>query len=103
MDLTQLPIVAAAKQALSAPSALPRARAAADAGDARAQYLVACADAVRLSSDSTLAFRLGQRLRLPDHGVYGLLLMSSLSVRDYFMLAARYHLLATPTVAVEEG
>jgi AraC-like DNA-binding protein len=65
------------------------------------QYLVACVNAVRLSSDKGLGFRLGQRLRLPDHGVYGLLLMSSVSVRDYFRLAARYHLLATPTVAVE--
>jgi AraC-like DNA-binding protein len=64
-------------------------------------YLAACANAMRLSPDRSLSFRAGQRLHLADHGVYGLLLLSSVSVRDYFGLAARYHLLATPTVAIE--
>lgn len=43
MDLTQLPIVSAARQAFSAPSALPRTKQAAEAGDAKQQFLLACA------------------------------------------------------------
>jgi AraC-like DNA-binding protein len=65
------------------------------------QYLVACRNAIRLSQDPALPFRLGAALRLADYGVYGLLLLCCGSARDYFGLAVRYQLLATPTVALD--
>jgi AraC-like DNA-binding protein len=65
------------------------------------QYLLVCGNAMRVSQDRSIPFRAGGRLHLSDYGMYGLLLLSCDSVRDYFNLAARYQLLATPAVAIE--
>ena len=67
------------------------------------QFLLACRNALRLSPDRSTPFRLGERLHLSDFGMYGLLLLSSTSVRDYFRLAVKYQLLATPTLAIDEA
>jgi len=67
------------------------------------QFLVACRNAMRLSRDRSTPFRLGGRLHLSDFGMYGLLLLSTTSVRDYFRLAVKYQLLATPTLAIDEA
>src|SRR5262245_42533515 len=56
------------------------------------QFLDVCRNAMRLSRDPALPFRLGGRLHLPDFGMYGLLLLSSASMRDYFRLAVKYQL-----------
>lgn len=71
-----------------------------------AQYLCACANAVALLPDPALAFRAGATLHLSDFGMYGLLQLSCMSVRDSLRRAVKYQLLATPTLAidaVEEG
>jgi len=65
------------------------------------QYLLACRNAMQHSQDRSIPFRLGGRLHLSDYGMVGLLLLSCESVRDYFLLAAKYQLLATPTVLFE--
>jgi AraC-like DNA-binding protein len=65
------------------------------------QFLVACKNAMRLSRDRSTPFRLGARLPLSDFGIYGLLLLSAGSVRDYFRLAVKYQRLATPTLAID--
>lgn len=65
------------------------------------QYLLVCRNALRLLQDRSLPFRLGGRLHLADYGMYGLLLLSCESVRDYFRSAVKYQLLATPTLSVD--
>jgi len=65
------------------------------------QYLLVCRNALRLLQDRSLPFRLGGRLHLADYGMYGLLLLSCESVRDYFRNAVKYQLLATPTMSVD--
>jgi AraC-like DNA-binding protein len=65
------------------------------------QYLLVCRNALRLSQDRSLPFRLGHQLHLADYGVYGLLLLSCESVRDYFRNAVRYQSLATPTMSID--
>ena len=67
------------------------------------QYLIVCRNAIRLSQDRSLPFRLGTRLHLADHGMYGLLLLSCASVRDYCRNAVKYQLLATPTMSVDSA
>jgi len=67
------------------------------------QFLLACRNAMRLSRDRSTPFRLGARLPLSDFGMYGLLLLSSTSVRDCFRLAVKYQLLATPALAIDEA
>lgn len=65
------------------------------------QYLTAADNAMRLCGDASLAFRLGRRLHLSDHGMVGLLLLSCDSGRDHLRLAHRYELLMAPTVTFE--
>ncbi|MEO8153830.1 MAG: AraC family transcriptional regulator [Rhizobacter sp.] len=65
------------------------------------QYQQVCSSAVSLSQDPSISFRVGERLHLSDYGMYGLLLMSCESVRDYFKLAVKYQLLAAPTMAFD--
>ncbi len=64
-----------------------------------AQYLAASGNALARSPASDLAFRLGARSRLSDHGLYGLLLSSCGSVGELFRLAVRYQWLSSPIVA----
>jgi AraC-like DNA-binding protein len=66
-----------------------------------AQYRQVCHRAVTSSTSPSLPFRAGETLHLSDHGMYGLLLLSCDSVRDHFMLAQKYQLLAAPALAFE--
>ncbi|SDV50749.1 AraC family transcriptional regulator [Chitinasiproducens palmae] len=65
------------------------------------QYATVCRNAVSLGCEPATPFKVGQRLHLAAYGMYGYALMSCLSLRDYFRLGAKYHRLATPTVAIE--
>jgi AraC-like DNA-binding protein len=65
------------------------------------QYLGACRNALRLSSSASLALRLGRGLHLPEHGMYGLMLLSCESVHDYFRLAAKYQAMAASALTLE--
>lgn len=70
------------------------------------QFLTVCENALRLSSDRSLAWRVGARLHLSCDGVYGSMLRSCTSLRDYFRFATQYRWLAPTTVivtAVERG
>ncbi len=64
-------------------------------------HLAVCRNAIALVQDGGLALRAGARSQLCDHGVYGLLLLSSETVRDCFSLADMYQLLAAPLVAMQ--
>ena len=66
-----------------------------------AQYLTACQNALGLSSNASLPFLLGRGLHLPDHGMYGLMLLSCGSVSDYFRLAEKYQGLTVCALSVE--
>ncbi|SFM42077.1 AraC family transcriptional regulator [Variovorax sp. OV329] len=51
------------------------------------QHLAAWRNALELASDPGLSFQLGRGLHLPDHGSFGLMLLSCESVSDYFRRA----------------
>ncbi len=65
------------------------------------QYAQACRNALRLSVDPSTPFRVASRLHLCAYGMYGYALMSGLSLRDYFRLGVKYHLLAAPMLTIE--
>lgn len=65
------------------------------------QYLRACTNALRLAPSPGVALRLGRSLHLSDHGLYGLMLLTCESVRDYLGLAARYQALAGAPMGIE--
>jgi hypothetical protein len=65
------------------------------------QYAAVCSKALLLSRDPGTPFQVGARLHLFAYGMYGYALMSCLSLRDYFRLGVKYHLLATPTLTIE--
>ncbi|MGU3663071.1 AraC family transcriptional regulator [Methylobacterium sp. A49B] len=64
------------------------------------QYVAVCRNALRLTQDPSTPFQVGARLHLSAYGMYGYALMSCLSLRDYFNLGVKYHLLATPTLTI---
>ena len=65
------------------------------------QYAHACMNALSLGPDARTPFQVGSRLHLLAYGMYGYALMSCLSLRDYFNLGVKYHLLATPILTIE--
>lgn len=65
------------------------------------QYMTVCTNALALSNDPAIPFKLGSRLRVSAYGMYGYALLSCLSIRDYFRLATKYRRLATPPMAIE--
>jgi AraC-like DNA-binding protein len=64
------------------------------------QYAHACMNALRLGPNARTPFQVGSRLHLLAYGMYGYALMSCLSLRDYFNLGVKYHLLATPILTI---
>ena len=64
------------------------------------QYLVACANVVRLTADPNIPFIVGKRMHLSAYGAYGFALLCSATVRESFNLAVQYHALATPTIKI---
>ena len=65
------------------------------------QYAQACMNTLQLSAAANTPFRVGARLHLYAYGMYGYALMSGLSLRDYFRLGVKYHLLAAPMLTIE--
>jgi AraC-like DNA-binding protein len=65
------------------------------------QYLIACRNAVRLSSNPATPFLVGRKMHLSAYGMYGYALMCSLTLRDFFTEGVKYHKLATPTVVID--
>lgn len=64
------------------------------------QYIRVCINALRSSTDPATPFVTGRRLHLFAYGMYGYALMSCLSLRSYFQLGQKYHILATPTMSI---
>lgn len=64
------------------------------------QVLVACGNAIRLSRDSSLAFRAGVSMHVSSFGMYGFAILSSANFRKTMSFCERYHVLATPLVTL---
>ncbi|MDW5376570.1 AraC family transcriptional regulator [Halomonas sp. HP20-15] len=64
------------------------------------QYARVCVNALQLSADPRTSFLVGSKLHLFAYGMYGYALMSCPSLRDYFVLGVKYHLLAAPTLKI---
>ena len=65
------------------------------------QYLTACRNALRLTSNASLSLRLGRGLHLSDDGLYGLMLLTCESVSDYFRLATQYQAMTISALTLE--
>ena len=63
------------------------------------QYLTVCRNAIHLSNDPEIPFLVGSRIHLSAYGMYGFALFCSLTVRDFFNSAVKYHGLATPIIS----
>ncbi|RFB80933.1 AraC family transcriptional regulator [Methylovirgula sp. 4M-Z18] len=68
------------------------------------QLLTVCANAMRLSSDPHLPYRIGTSIHLSVYGMYGFAILSCPNFRWAMEFATRYHLLAAPlaTIAFSE-
>lgn len=60
------------------------------------QMIEACRNAMRLSRDPHLAFKIGLSIHLSTYGMYGYAMLSSTDFRSTMAFAVRYHQLATP-------
>lgn len=63
------------------------------------QYLTACRNAIQIANDPEIPFRVGSRIHLSAYGMYGFALFCSVTVRDFFNSAVKYHRLATPIIS----
>jgi AraC-like DNA-binding protein len=64
------------------------------------QVLIACANAIRLSRDSSLAFRAGASMHISSFGMYGFAILCSADFRKTMSFCERYHVLSTPLVTL---
>ncbi|WP_233559967.1 AraC family transcriptional regulator ligand-binding domain-containing protein [Oleomonas cavernae] len=63
--------------------------------------LMSCyGNAMRLSHDPLLAFRIGSKIHISAYGMYGYAMLCSTNTRRTMEFAARYHLLATPATSI---
>jgi len=64
------------------------------------QYITVCHNALALSKDPEIPFRVGSRIPLSAYGMYGFALVCSPTIREYFQVAVKYHRLATPLLSM---
>jgi AraC-like DNA-binding protein len=69
------------------------------------QLTVACKNAVQLSSDRHLPYRVGTSIHISTYGMYGFAILCCPDFRKAMNFAARYHMLAAPlsTIDFDEG
>jgi len=67
------------------------------------QLLVACRNALRLSRDPSLAFRIGLSIHVSAYGMYGYAILCGADFRKTMSFCVRYHVLAAPLVALSFG
>lgn len=60
------------------------------------QLITACRNAVRLSRDPQLPFRVGSTVHVSAYGMYGYAILCGMDFRRVFEFAIKYHVLATP-------
>lgn len=64
------------------------------------QMVQACRNAIRLSADPHLAFRVGSSIHLSVYGMYGYAMLCCTDFRRTMDLAVRFHPLATPLTMI---
>jgi AraC-like DNA-binding protein len=64
------------------------------------QLLTACQNAVRLSRDPHLAYRIGASIHISTYGMYGFAILCCPDFRKTMQFATRYHMLATPLAEI---
>ncbi|QPF93571.1 AraC family transcriptional regulator [Bradyrhizobium commune] len=64
------------------------------------QLLTACKNAVRLSRDPYLAYRIGASIHISTYGMYGFAILCCPDFRRTMQFATRYHMLAAPLAAI---
>ena len=64
------------------------------------QMIEACRNAMRLSRDPHLAFKVGSSVHLSTYGMYGYAMLCSTDFRRTMEFAVRYHQLATPLTEI---
>jgi AraC-like DNA-binding protein len=72
-----------------------------------AELVTACRNAIRLSSDRQLPYRIGASIHISTYGMYGFAILCCPDFRDAMTFAGRYHRLAAPLATIafneEEG
>ncbi|MGY8667833.1 AraC family transcriptional regulator [Bradyrhizobium sp. UFLA05-109] len=66
-----------------------------------AQLMTVCENAIRLSSDPHLPYRIGSSIHISTYGMYGFAILCCPDFRDAMAFAWRYHSLAAPLAAIE--
>jgi AraC-like DNA-binding protein len=64
------------------------------------QLLTTCRNALRLSRDPSLAFRIGLSIHVSAYGMYGYAILCGADFRKTMSFCVKYHVLATPLVAL---
>ncbi|WP_456822559.1 AraC family transcriptional regulator [Bradyrhizobium sp. USDA 4502] len=65
------------------------------------QLMTVCQNALRLSTDRHLPYRIGGSIHISTYGMYGYALLCCPDFRKAMEFAMRYHALAAPLVAIE--
>jgi AraC-like DNA-binding protein len=65
------------------------------------QLMIACKNAIQLSSDRYLPYRIGTSIHISTYGMYGFAILCCPDFRKAMEFAARYHALAAPLAAID--
>ena len=65
------------------------------------QLMTVCQNAIRLSTDSHLAYRIGASIHISTYGMYGYAILCCPDFRKAMEFATRYHALAAPLAAID--
>jgi AraC-like DNA-binding protein len=65
------------------------------------QLMIACKNAVQLSSDRHLPYRIGTSIHISTYGMYGFAILCCPDFRKAMDFAARYHVLAAPLTTID--
>ncbi|WFU45675.1 AraC family transcriptional regulator (plasmid) [Bradyrhizobium sp. CB82] len=65
------------------------------------ELMTACENAIRLSSDRRLPYRIGASIHISTYGMYGFAILCCPDFRDAMSFAWRYHSLAAPLATIE--
>jgi AraC-like DNA-binding protein len=66
-----------------------------------AELMTACNNAIRLSSDPHLAYRIGTSIHISAYGMYGFAILCCPDFRKAMVFAELYHALAAPLATIE--
>jgi AraC-like DNA-binding protein len=64
------------------------------------QLMIGCKNAIQLSSDRNLPFRIGTSIHISTYGMYGFAILCCPNFRKAMDFAAQYHALAAPLAAI---